>query len=208
MPEPRAAVVVVAIAGPSGAGKTTLVQYVAALLGDATEVFFDDYAAHSTYPENMSTWVAAGADPNQWQTPRLADDVRALRMGVPVLHPDGTTLLRPATYVVIEEPFGRERQEMAPLIDFVAAIDVPLELALARRLRRTIARGLEQWSAEQVLERVDSYLEEYIAWGSAAYGAVNRGTLASCDLPVDGKRPFEELAEQITIAVRYRFPPA
>ena len=199
---------VVAIAGPSGAGKTTLVRRVAALLDHATEIFFDDYAAVSTYPEDMSAWVAAGADPDQWQTPRLADDVRALRMGVPVLHPDGTTLLRPANYRVIEEPFGRERREMAPLIDFVAAIDVPLELALARRLRRTIARGLEQWSAEQVLARVDSYLDEYLAWGSATYGAVNRGALASCDLAVDGRRPAEQLAEQIAMAVRNRFPPA
>ncbi len=205
MPEPQAAVVVVAIAGPSGAGKTTLVRLVAALLDRATEVFFDDYAAVSTYPEDMSTWVAAGADPNEWQTPRLADDVRALRMGVPVLHPDGTTLLRPARYIVMEEALGRERQEMAPLIDFVAVIDVPLQIALARRLRRTIARGLEQWSAEQVLGHVDSYLEEYMAWGSDLYGAVNRRALASCDLAVDGREPAEQLAEQIAMAVRSRF---
>ncbi|HSH82005.1 MAG TPA: hypothetical protein VLA19_26055 [Herpetosiphonaceae bacterium] len=208
MPAPQAAVAVIAIAGPSGGGKTTLVQHVAALLDNATQVLFDDYAAVSTYPDDLSRWVATDADPTQWQTPRLADDLRALRMGVPVLHPGGTTLLQPTHYIVMEEPFGRERQEMAPLIDFVVVIDVPLEIALARRIQRTFTRGLEQWSAEQVLGLVDSYLQEYIAWGSALYSIVNSRALASCDLAVDGRQPAKQLAEQIAMAVRRRFASA
>src|SRR3712207_3235913 len=139
MAEAQAEVAVIAVAGPSGSGKTTLVQYLAVLLGHATQVYFDDYAVVSTYPADMAHWLATGADPNQWQTPRLAEDVQALRAGSAVVHPDGTTVLQPTRYIVMEEPFGRERREMAPLIDFVAVIDVPLEIALARRLRRTLS---------------------------------------------------------------------
>ena len=36
---------VIAVAGPSGAGKTTLVRGVGELLGDAITFFFDDYCA-------------------------------------------------------------------------------------------------------------------------------------------------------------------
>jgi uridine kinase len=205
--EAQAAVVVIVVAGPSGGGKTTLVRHLAAVLGNATEVYFDDYAAISTSPADMPHWVATGADPNQWQTPRLVDDVQALRAGSTVVHPDGTTVLQPAHYIVMEEPFGRERQEIAPLIDFVVVIDVPLEIALARRIRRTFSVGLEQWSAEQLLKHVDSYLDDYIAFGSTLYGAVNSRALASCDLAVDGRQPVEQLAEQITTAVRSRFLP-
>jgi uridine kinase len=202
------AVAVIAIAGPSGGGKTTLVQSVAALLEQATQVYFDDYDASSIYPEDMAAWLANDADPNDWKTPQLRSDVQALRMGSEVLHPNGTTVLLPTRYIVVEEPFGRERQEMAPLIDFVAVIDVPLEIALARRIRRTIGRGVEQWSADQVLKHIDSYLTSYIELGSTLYGTVNTRALASCDLAVDGRKPVEQLAEQIAEVVRTHYAPA
>ncbi|MDQ3904103.1 MAG: hypothetical protein M3300_01305 [Actinomycetota bacterium] len=204
MPHDQA--VVVAIAGPSGAGKTTLVQHVAALLADATPVYFDDYAALSTYPEDLAAWLAAGADPDRWQTPRLAADVQALRSGMPVLHPDGTIILQPARYVVLEEPFGRERQEMALAIDVVVVIDLPLEIALARRLRRTMSHGREQWSTEQLLTHMEDYLAAYLAWGRTLYRVVNRRAMQSCDIVVDGTQPPEVLARQIVEAVRSRSP--
>jgi uridine kinase len=195
MTDGNAAAVVIAIAGASGSGKTTLVQHVAALLGNVTQVYFDDYEALSTYPADLAQWLTDGADPDQWQTPRLADDVRALKMGVAVTHPDGTTVMRPTPYIVMEEPFGRERQEMMPLIDFVVVIDVPLEIALARRIRRSFSLDLEQWSAEQVLKHVDRYLADYIAIGTPFYGLVNSRALATCDLAVDGRQPVEQLAD-------------
>jgi len=202
------AVVVIAIAGPSGGGKTTLVQAVAALLDQATQVYFDDYDVTSIYPADMAAWLANDADPNDWKTPQLRSDVQALRMGSDVLHPNGTTVLRPTRYLVVEEPFGRERQEMAALLDFVAVIDVPLEIALARRLRRTIGRGVEQWSADQVLKHIDRYLTSYIELGSSLYGTVNTRALASCDLAVDGRKPVAQLAEQIAEVVRTHYAPA
>jgi uridine kinase len=40
---------VIAISGPSGSGKTTLVKQVAAQLGDATALFYDDYRTVSDW---------------------------------------------------------------------------------------------------------------------------------------------------------------
>ena len=156
----------------------------------------------------MAAWLATGADPNDWKTPQLSNDLHMLRMGREVPHPNGTTVLSPTRYIVVEEPFGRERQEMAPLIDFVAAIDVPLEIALARRLRRNLRMELEQWPAEQVLERVDSYLKVYIELLATLYRTINTRALASCDLAVDGRMPAEQLAEQIVATVRNQYAAA
>jgi len=202
------AVVVIAIAGPSGGGKSTLVQAVAALLDQATQVYFDDYAAVSTYPTDLAAWLARGADPNEWQTPQLSHDLHMLRMGWAVPHPNGITVLSPTRYLVVEEPFGRERQEMAPLIDFVAVIDVPLEIALARRLRRNVRMDLAQGNAEQILEQVDHYLQVYLELLGTLYSTINTRALASCDLVVDGRVSAAQLAEQIVAIIRHQYAAA
>lgn len=48
---------------------------------------------------------------------------------------------------MVEEPFGRARQEMREAIDLVAIIDLPLEVALARRIRRNIQPAIEDSAA-------------------------------------------------------------
>lgn len=196
--------IVIAIAGPSGAGKTSLVQRVAALLDQATQVYFDDYPIASV-PADMPAWLASGADPNEWSTPQLTRDLQALRQGQEAVHPDGTTVLRPTRYIVIEEPFGRERRDMAALIDLAVVIDLPLEIALARRIRRTIQIGTEQRGAEQTLHDIEGHLQFYLAFGSRLYATVNARALSSCDLAVDGRLPTEQLAEQVAGFARTRY---
>lgn len=195
---------VIAIAGPSGAGKTSLVQRVAALLDQATQVYFDDYPI-SSLPADMPAWLNSGADPNEWITPQLTHDLQALRLGQEAVHPDGATVLRPTRYIVLEEPFGRERRAMAALIDVAVVIDLPLEIALARRIRRTIQIGTEQRGAEQTLKDLDGHLQFYLELGSRLYASVNARALASCDLAIDGRLPIEQLAEQVAGFVRTRY---
>jgi uridine kinase len=199
-------VTVIAIAGPSGGGKTTLVDHVATLLGTATRLYFDDYALVSSYPEDLAAWLAAGADPNLWRTPQLAADLRALCRGAAILHPDGTTRQEPAPYIVLEEPFGRERQEMAAMIDVVACLDTPLEIALVRRLRRDLRKGGPYTSTvDALLSGLDEYLTAYLSWARDVYHRVNSRALASCDLALDGRQPAEQLAQQVVEAVTLRY---
>ncbi len=196
---------IVAIAGPSGAGKTTLVQRVAALLDGATQVYFDDYAATSTYVSDMATWIATGADPDAWRTPRLAQDVQALRVGTAVLHPNGIDRLDATPYIVLEEPFGRQRTEMAPLIDVVVCVDLPLEIALARRIGRDIQRmRTETATPEAIVAHIEEYLRWYQSIVRQLYLVVQTQVRAHCDLVVDGTAPVDDLACQIAHAVHRR----
>ena len=196
-------VTVIAIAGPSGGGKTTLVDQVAALLGNTTRLYFDDYAAVSSYPQDVPGWIAAGADPNDWRTPRLAEDLQTLRQGTAILHPDGTTVQEPSRYIVLEEPFGRERHEMAPLIDFVACLDTPLDVAVVRRLRRDVRqRSSHTPTVEELVTGLEEYLTFYLEVLRAGYQSVHARALASCDLALDGTQPVEHLADHVVGAVR------
>ena len=57
--------VVIAISGPSGAGKTTVVNAVAARLGNASTLFYDDYFRRVSHPD-IRAWIEQGCDPDQW----------------------------------------------------------------------------------------------------------------------------------------------
>jgi uridine kinase len=109
---------VIAIAGSSGAGKTTLVKLVSQLLRDAVTFYFDDY---SEYPQDLTQWLAQGADPRQWHTPHLVTDLQTLKAGIPVVlselahrhraalgEKEFSGVLKPARFIVTDEPFGRE----------------------------------------------------------------------------------------------------
>lgn len=197
---------VIAIGGPSGSGKTSLVDRTASLLGDAITLFFDDYATASTYPSDVGAWIRDGADPNACKTPRFATDLLALRQGQPISPPGGATRRESAKFIVVEEPFGRERQEMREAIDLVAIIDLPLEVALARRIRRNLQGALAD-SAKSVEclqslnQFLDAYLDGHIREG---YVVINRTALATCDIVLDGLRPIDELAARVVQAVRAR----
>jgi uridine kinase len=189
---------VVVISGTSGAGKTSLVRKTAALLGEAVCLHFDDYKSVSMYPADLTAWVASGSDPNEWQTPQLAQDVRALRSGCSISIPGSAERTEPKPYIVLEDPFGRAREEMAPSIDFAAYIDVPLDVAMARKLRREVLGVARDRGSEEAIRRLDSFLSSFLDESlREVYIAANESARASSDLVLDGMRPREDLAREL-----------
>ena len=203
---------VVAVSSAPGGGKTTLVTGAAELLGAAT-LFFDDYRDASTYPPDLTKWVADGADLNLWKTPKFAEDLAALKRGERIESAAGGATISPTEFIVIEEPMGRGRDEMAKSIDFVALIDTPLDIALARRFLRLADTNpladIEQTTKEQLRAHVEGLagfvtgeLRSYLDVSRAVYIAVREQVAADCDLILDGRLPADELAEQLVGAVR------
>ena len=202
---------VIAVSSVSGGGKTTLVKRTADFLGGTT-LFFDDYASVSEKPPDIRKWVNNGADVNEWKTPQFAQDLAALRRGDSIVSPvDGASIL-PSEFIVIEEPMGRERAEMATLIDFVAVIDTPLEIALTRRLLRDLGpisvENIEKATKEQLAEgfvQIVTYLKDYLSGyldaGRDLYIAVQEQAKENCDLVLDGCLSVDELAQQLVTAV-------
>ena len=135
---------VIAITGASGAGKTALVKEVTALLDDAVPFYLDDYASTHQPPEDLADWYRRGTDPYEWKNPRFLQDLRHLRSGMPITPPTSDREIKPARIILMEEPFGRTREGMDKLVDFVACIDVPLDIALARRTLRVLDQALEE----------------------------------------------------------------
>jgi len=195
---PRAQAFVVAIGGTSGAGKSRLVEQTVRLLGDAVALRFDDYRSVSHYPTDLGAWLEGGADPDEWRTPRMAADLMALRAGRPVAAPGQRRRIEPRRFIVVEDPFGRARREMAPGIDFSAYLDLPMEIALARKLRRDLAGAARELGAQAALDRASLFFEEYLEGrGREGYLAGNQRARESCDLVLDAMLPVELLAREV-----------
>ncbi|MCH8816056.1 MAG: hypothetical protein IH957_13390, partial [Chloroflexi bacterium] len=192
---------VVAVSSAAGGGKTTLVMKAGELLG-ATTLFFDDYRDASSYPQDL----------NLWKTPKFAEDLAALKRGERIVSPVGGATISPTEFIVIEEPMGRGRDEMATSVDFVVLIDTPLDIAMARRFLRLADTNpladIEQTTKEQLQEHVEGLLgfvtgelRNYLDGWRAVYIAVQEQVTADCDLVLDGRLPPDELAEQLVEAV-------
>jgi uridine kinase len=191
---------VLAISGTSGAGKSTLVANLVARLGDAVALYFDDYEASSIYPD-ITQWLANGGDPNDFETPQLSADLRALRAGAAITLPHNGQVVQPARVIVLEEPFGRQRSEIAQLIDAVVCIDLPLEIALARKLLRMQGFFLAEQMPDAFTKHLQFFLPWYIESGRELYYRTQQRVLQNCDLITDGMLPPDTLADSIASAL-------
>lgn len=99
---------VVAVSGASGAGKTTIVKQLANEF-DCPFLLFDDHTDKSTYPQNMRNWLKNGANVSLIKTPTFVFSLENL------------ILTNSSRYIFIEEPFGKERDSMSSLIDWLCS---------------------------------------------------------------------------------------
>jgi uridine kinase len=197
---------VVAVSGTSGAGKSTLIARTASRLGGAAHLHFDDYIVLGNDIEEITIWLDGGGNPDWLATPRLVADLRRLMTGNAVIRPNGARGVQPAPVIIVEEPFGRSRAEMAPLIDLAVHLEVPPEVALARRVLREIQAhaGSGSGGHAEWLAGTAGQLQAFLAVGRDAYRAAERSAREVADLVLDGLRPTDELAEQVIAQIASR----
>ncbi|MBU5345847.1 AAA family ATPase [Paenibacillus lautus] len=191
----------IAVSGPSGSGKSTLTKQLRDKLVDAISFHFDEYASTNKYPDDFVEWLEKGADPKLVQNQNFNRDLYELVQGRSIKLPSNQ-MVKSEKYIIVEEPFGRGREGMAELIDFVVCIDIPLEVALARRILRGIQNA--ECSPSETLKNFEEYLSQHLIVVRNLYQAINSNVMADCDLIVSGLEPMDVITDKIIIELEKR----
>ena len=194
---------VIAIAGHSGAGKSTVIENLVSQLGNANSLSLDEYESSSIYPSTMK-WLEDGANPNEFQSVQFVADITTLKNGNGILHPITGKKIEAASFLIVEEPFGRERKALHDLIDLVVYIDVPLEVAYARKLARKNEFLPWEDDPETFISNLRGNLEWFLGSGREFYLALARRVQPNCDLILDGTLPVESITSQILAVIEKR----
>jgi uridine kinase len=191
---------IIAVAGPIGSGKSSLVAVLAEQLPDAATLTFDHYEdVTRKSPHELMQWLEAGADINQFEFESLARDLERLKQGVAVVSPVTGETVEPRTYVVFEMPFGRAHAATAPFIDLVLWIDIPLDIALARKLREHAGMFLHRFQAEehrQCLAWLHGYLDNYLLFVHDVLAVQLDKVRPGADLLLDGREDPAAMTRQ------------
>ena len=190
---------VIGISSVSGGGKTAVGKELAGVLKDAVTLCFDNYDDTNIHPVNLETWLTEGGDYNAWRTPVLTNDLQALTSGNHITSPVDGSKIQPAEYVVFDAPLGRAHRDTGRFIDFMVFIDTPLDVAMARRLLRSMASA--EVGAEEAVNSMEVELSSYLNGARQLYVEFQDRIKQNCDLVLDGCLTVVELAGEIRARV-------
>ena len=201
----------IVISGSVGAGKSTIAALLSKALDDVPVLTFDHYENFVQWPADMQQWMQDGADPSGIRVPRLKDDLLALLRGESIIYPLEDKVLQPASYILLEEPSGRERAEISELIDLVIYLDVLQDICVLRMIQRVL--DMETWTAkgtfaQETQEDLARQLNAVAAWTTQyerarfMYMDVSRRVKGHADLIIDGMKSPDEITTEIVGAIK------
>ena len=199
---------VIAVAAPVGGGKSTLVRRLAERLADATAIHFDHYERITEQPiEKISLWMQHGADLDEFEIPRLADDLQALKRGSSVLDPLTRAEIPARKYILFETQFGRQHAATGRHIYFLIWVDTPLDVALARKVRQFAGEldGRDAGANRAFASWLRAYLDNYLAVVGGLLRIQRETVGANADLVIDGERDPDALLRQAAQEILQRF---
>jgi uridine kinase len=201
---------VIAIAGTTGAGKTTLVNKLASEL-NGVALFFDAYQKTTYYPNDLISRLSEGEsidtnlNPIDVKSPDFYADLCKLKEGKKIIDPWGREL-NPAKYIIVEEPFARLREDMKEILDSVVYIQIPYHISLARRVLRDIRQKSinQDFDSDKKLEEIENYLSSYINGLAYGYQMIDQLAIKSSDLVLDGLKETDKNVLEVIDFIKNR----
>jgi uridine kinase len=200
---------VVGVAGPVGGGKTSLVSGITRILGNATVIHMDDYEEYTTQPVGeVLELLKSGADYDVLKMGNLAKDLQSLKFGREVFSPTTQFPVCPSKYIIFETQFGREHRATGQWIDLLLWIDLPLDIALARKLKQFTAdvSGNDRDARLSFVQFLDEYLESYLLAVGELLEMQKRTVRVNADAIINGRASKEEIIATAVELIHQRLP--
>ncbi|OGO67233.1 MAG: hypothetical protein A2Z49_12625 [Chloroflexi bacterium RBG_19FT_COMBO_56_12] len=205
---------VIVISGYVGSGKSTVVAKLSEQLGNVPTLIFDHYEKHIEWPQDMRQWIQDGADPSGIRVPKLKEDLLSLLNGRSIKYPLGDKIVSSADYIILEEPSGRERQEIREYIDLVLYVDVPQDVCVTRLVQRVL--DMEVWEekgtfADESKEDLVRQLDAVAMWIThyqkirAMYLSGSSAVRQNADVLIDGMKSVNEITSEILNTIHEKF---
>jgi uridine kinase len=198
------------VAGPIGGGKTSFVKAVARQLNNSATVFFDHYEKITESPaQDLESWIKNGAVFNDFPVPGLSDDLKKLKQGESIVDPVTQAEIRPTRHIVFEMPLGKEHGDTAGYIDLLIWIDIPLDVALARKLKEftgTFAGRADELDPQKFIAWVDQYLDNYLKVIGRVLQIQQQKVRRNADIIIDGRKDIDWMVRQATEKILARLP--
>jgi uridine kinase len=200
---------VIGVAGAAGAGKTTLVQALVAIMQDAAALHIDNYQQITRQPvDKLMQWMERGADFDEFSIPALPADLEKLKRGQPIRDPITGAEIAARKYIVLETHFGRAHRATGRYIDLLIWIDTPLDIALARNVKDFLLPVLQEPPAQAPRERavwVYNYIDNYLKNVRKLVTMQQDKVATDADIVVDGSGSAADAA-RVARVIRERLP--
>jgi len=201
---------VVAVSGPAGGGKSTLVRALAGAMPDTATIGVDSYQRVTERPvREIVQWMERGADFDEFEIPRLAGDLEKLKRGAAVTDPKTGREIAPRKYILFETHFGRAHRDTGRFIDLLIWIDTPLDVALARNVLDYLAplrEAPEAFPLRENLAGIQRYLERYVDDVRRLRLLQGETVGAGADLVLDGAARLDSMVERARREIERRLP--
>ena len=161
---------VISISGLSGSGKTDVTNALRSQLVNAAVISFDDYGDSVYLNRDINDW-SEDSNGDEWHTKPVAADVERL-------------LNEQLDYIVLDYPFGYGNRLVGQYINLAVYIDVPLDVALARRIIRDYTSREENTNVADVeevsLAGLDKELRFYLSRSTVALAITDEQLAKAC----------------------------
>jgi uridine kinase len=204
---------VICIAGTSGSGKTTLAHKISKQLKGAPLLSLDDYFEFlEGWPKDVRQWLDKGGKMSNMSNPRMIQDIKSLLDGNSIIHPKTQEEMLPNKFIIVEDPSGKERPELAALIDYLVFINLPEDIGLLRIVQRMINqtsltedgnyKPLREIKPEQLINQIMNFLNQYSLVYRDLYATVSNEVHKHADLVIDGQKDTNSLALEVVDKVQ------
>lgn len=193
--------IVVAVSGPPGAGKTTLIHHLLNRIRDSVAIHLDDFESYTRMSSTeMQAWMASSGDPNDFDLSDLAEDLQRLKQAPNHSRSNSPDSSNSQNVIFFETLFGRQHHETGQWIDYQIWIDLPADLSLARNLQMVLRQVLEDRPENHTAGAgwVYQYLEHYIGFVRELLLTQQQWIGNQAEIVVDGTQDAATMSRQAT----------